>query len=160
MTRGPAHNPDRSEELWFGQPVEKYAALREQLDELASNTVANGLIGALIAGDFESLGSNTRAAYRALLREVGPPAGRSPGRRRVTTGRARGSARLELVGAGSAAGLAGLAGLAAATGSPVVAAVFAGVSLPIILGESSEGLVELDFEPEVIVDPVPVLLAA
>lgn len=151
--RGPAHNPDRAEEPWVGRSTDEYVALREQLDELTTRVVADGLVGTLAGGrTFDELSSRTAATYRALLREVGVP-GRRPGHRRTAAARgSRGFAETRVLT--GAAGMGGIVALAAA-GAPLAAVA---VLSPIILdtpafdaqnaAQSACGVDRPDFGPE------------
>jgi hypothetical protein len=105
MTRpGPAHNPDRSEEPWFEATIDELAELRRALEEDFDQPVqvANGIVGAIIARTYDSLGTPTRARYRRLLREVGPPPSQAPKRRRVRA--ERGYSTVQTAGDGALAG--------------------------------------------------------
>lgn len=118
---------------WFECSIDQLATLRHRaLHELGESTaVVNGLIGWIVGADATVGSTATRAAYRAILRTVGPPPP-TRGRRARTSAGDRGAARLQLVAVGAAtAGAALLAPL-----SPSAAAVSAAV-VPIILGESS-----------------------
>lgn len=127
---GPAHNPDRSEEPWFNATIDQLAELRGRLEDKhsATSVTANGLVGALIAKDFDGLSFTTAAKYRKLLREIGPPNGR-PVKVRRRTG-ARGAVALELVSAGT---LAGAGATMAVSGAPWPLTALVGGLAPIIL---------------------------
>lgn len=121
--QGPPHNPDRAEEPWFDASIDELAALRARLEGELELTpqVANGIVGALVGQDFDSLATDTAGRYRRILREVGPPNG--PRRRTRTTARgSRGHATLELVGRTSEGAVTGMAALAALSGRLDVAA--------------------------------------
>lgn len=65
---------DRPEERWIDASLDQLRALRGWLDrEGYSPAFANHLIGALLARDFTALSTDTRARYRAVLREHGGP---------------------------------------------------------------------------------------
>lgn len=132
---GPAHNPDRAEEPWFDASIDQLGELRARLEEEigATSVVANGLVGAIVAKDFDGLSKQTRADYRKLLREVGPPNGR-PAKIRRRAG-ARGAVALELVSAGT---LAGAGATMAVSGAPWPLTAFVGGLAPIILDEAGD----------------------
>lgn len=124
------------ETAWFSCSIDQLAKLRNRaMDELGySNATVNGLVGWIVGGDANAGNATTRAAYRKILREVGPPPRIRPrGARKITA--QRGAARLTLVGA--AAGAGSVLAIASQSG-PVAASLAAAAWVPIILGESSE----------------------
>jgi hypothetical protein len=127
----------RPEDAWHGRSLDELADLRERVIGAGSTgTFANGLIGWLVAADSNAVSKPARAAYRKILRELGPPprvGGRGGKRRR--TGQ-RGATSLQFVAGGTAA--ASVLAIAAQAG-PVAASLALAVATPIILeGESSE----------------------
>lgn len=122
---------------WFQCSIDQLATLRATaLDELGlSPSIVNGLIGWLVGADVNAAAIQTRATYRRVLREVGPPGGQPRRRARRTAGQ-RGAARLRLIGTGAAAGSVLVA---AQQSGPVGACAALGAWVPIILGEESSG---------------------
>jgi len=125
---------DSNPELdWYEASVDDLAALRAWvLDQGATITTANGLVGWIVAGDPESVSKTTRAGYRRLLRTVGPPPSGPVPRSRRTVGQ-RGAVTLRVL-AGAAAGGSALA--MAAQGGPVGLSLVLACATPIILDPS------------------------
>lgn len=128
---------DANPELeWFDKAtLEDLARLRstviDDFDRRAEE--AHGIVGWIIGGDVNAVSKPTRARYRAILREVGPPG--PPSRRRRAAQRQRGAASLQMLAGGAVAG----SGLVLAHQGRLLAPVAAAGLLVITRSPETEG---------------------